>query len=154
MAEHLEIVKVHGFLICPDTGRALVQECDGRFSLPGGSPEPADADLSAALAREALEESQVVVSRTAYLGYQEVRSPGRVPYAQVRMAGLIAGFRPRCPDTDSGRLLQRLMCPLADVPAVLGWGDILEAQAALAARTAQMLWRIPAGAPQPAGYVD
>jgi len=154
VAEHLEIAKVHGFLICPDTGRALVQECDGRFSLPGGSPEPADADLSAALAREALEESQVVVSRTAYLGYQEVRSPGRAPYAQVRMAGLIAGFRPRCPDTDSGRLLQRLMCPLADLPAVLGWGEIMEAQAALAARTAQMLWRIPAGAPQPAGYVD
>jgi hypothetical protein len=154
VAEHLEVAKVHGFLICPDTGRALVQECDGSFNLPGGSPEPADADLSAALAREALEESQVVVSRTAYLGYQEVRSPGQAPYAQVRMAGLIAGFRPRCPDADSGRLLRRLMCPLADVPAVLGWGEVMVAQAALAARTAQLLWRIPAGTPQPAGYVD
>ena len=35
VAEHLEIVKVHGFLICPDTGRALVQEYDGRFSFNG-----------------------------------------------------------------------------------------------------------------------
>jgi hypothetical protein len=39
----LEIVKVYGFLFCPDTAGVLVQECDGRFSLPGGSPEPADA---------------------------------------------------------------------------------------------------------------
>jgi hypothetical protein len=63
-------------------------------------------------------------------------------------------FKPRCPDADSGRPLQRLMCSLADVPGVLGWGEIMEAQAALAARTAQMLWHIPVGAPQPAGYVD
>jgi hypothetical protein len=67
------------------------------------------------------------------------------------MAGLIASFGPRRPDADSGRLLRRLMCPLADVPAVLGWGEIMEAQAGLASRTAQMLWRIPAGAPQPRG---
>jgi 8-oxo-dGTP pyrophosphatase MutT (NUDIX family) len=154
VATDLKIGKVHGFLICPDTGRALVQECDGRFSLPGGSPEPDDADLSATLAREALEESQVVVSRTAYLGYQEAHTSGRVPYAQVRMAGLIARFRPRCPDPDSGRLLRRLMCPLADVPTFLGWGEIMEAQAALAARMVHMLWRIPAGTPQPAEYVD
>ena len=152
--EGLEIAKVYGFLICPDTARVLVQECEGSFNLPGGSPEPVDADLSATLAREALEESQVVVSRTAYLGYQEVRRPGWAPYAQVRMAGLIEGFRSRCPDADSGRLLRRLMCPLADVPAVLGWGEIMEAQAALAARTVQLLWRIPAGTPRPAGYAD
>jgi len=67
---------------------------------------------------------------------------------------VIEGFRSRCPDADSGRLLRRLMCPLADVPAVLGWGEIMEAQAALAARTVQILWRIPAGTPRPAGYVD
>jgi hypothetical protein len=154
VAGHLEIAKVYGFLVCPDTGRVLVQECDGRFNLPGGSPESVDADLSATLAREALEESQVVVTEMAYLGYQEVHRPGCAPYAQVRMAGLIARFGPRRPDADSGRLLRRLMCPPADVPAVLGWGEIMEAQAELAARTAQMLWRIPAGVPQPSGYVD
>jgi hypothetical protein len=70
------------------------------------------------------------------------------------MAGLIATFRRRRPDADSGRLLRRLMCPLADVPAVLGWSEIMEAQVALTARTARMLWRVPASAPQPAGYMD
>jgi 8-oxo-dGTP diphosphatase len=150
----LEIAKVHGFLVCPVTGRALVQEYGGDFSLPGGSPEPADRDLSAALVREAFEESQVVVVRTAYLGYQEVHEPGRAPYAQVRMAGLIGRFLRRRPDCDSGRLLRRLMCPLADVPMVLGWETVVEAQAALAARAARVLWRAPATAPQAAGYVE
>jgi len=150
----LEIAKVHGFLICADTARVLAQECEGSFNLPGGSPEPADADLSGTLAREAFEESQVVVTEAAYLGYQEVRRRGWAPYAQVRMAGLITWFGPRCPDADSGRLLRRLMCPLADVSAVLGWGEIVEAQAALAARMTEKLWRIPVGVPEPAGYVD
>ena len=88
MPAGLEIVKVHGFLICPATARVLVQECEGSFNLPGGSPEPGDADLFGTLAREAFEEGQVVVTEAAYLGYQEVRRPGWAPYAQVRMAGL------------------------------------------------------------------
>jgi 8-oxo-dGTP diphosphatase len=150
----LLIAKVYGFLVCPVTGRVLVQEHGGMFNLPGGSPEPWDADVSAALRREALEESQVVVTETAYLGYQEVRRTGCVPFAQVRMAGLIAVFRRRRPDADGGRLLRRLMCPLPDVPAVLGWGEIMNPQAELAARTARALWRVPVSSPQPAGYVD
>jgi 8-oxo-dGTP diphosphatase len=154
VAGHLQIAKVYGFLVCPVTGRALVQEHGGSFNLPGGSPEPCDADVSAVLRREALEESQVVVTETAYLGYQEVRRPGCEPFAQVRMAGLIAVFRRRCPDPDGGRLLRRLMCPLPDVPAVLGWGEIMKPQAEMAARTARALWRVPVRVPQPAGYVD
>jgi len=31
----LEVLKVHGFLICPATGRALVQEYEGSFNLIG-----------------------------------------------------------------------------------------------------------------------
>ena len=53
---------------------------------PGGSPELFDADLSAALRREALEESQAIVTQTAYLGYQEVQQPGCAPHAQVWIA--------------------------------------------------------------------
>jgi 8-oxo-dGTP diphosphatase len=150
----LPVAKVYGFLTCPVTGRALVQEHGGTFNLPGGSPEPGDEDVSAALRREALEESQVVVTETAYLGYQEVRRPGCGPFAQVRMAGLIAVFRRRRPDADSGRLLRRLMCPLPDVATVLGWGEIMNPQVDLAARTARALWRVPVGSPRPAGYVD
>jgi hypothetical protein len=35
VAEHLKIAKVYDFLICPDTGCALVQKRDGRFDLSG-----------------------------------------------------------------------------------------------------------------------
>jgi hypothetical protein len=52
-----------------------------------GLPDPEDADLVATLVWEAFEENQVRVGATAYLGYQEVRRLGRIPYAQVRMAG-------------------------------------------------------------------
>jgi 8-oxo-dGTP diphosphatase len=80
---------VYGYLLCPVTCRVLVQDDDGVFNLPGGTPEPEDGgDLVATLVREAFEENQVRVGVTAYLGYQEVHRPDRVPYAQVRMAGM------------------------------------------------------------------
>jgi 8-oxo-dGTP diphosphatase len=85
---YLEITQVYGYLLCPVTCRVLVQDDDGVFNLPGGTPEPEDADLAATLMREAFEENQVRVGATAYLGYQEVHRPGRARYAQVRMAGM------------------------------------------------------------------
>jgi 8-oxo-dGTP pyrophosphatase MutT (NUDIX family) len=84
----LEVTQVYGWLLCPVTGRVLVQDDVGIFNLPGGTPEPEDASLVATLTREAFEENQVRVGAAAYLGYQEVRRPGRVPYAQVRMVGV------------------------------------------------------------------
>jgi hypothetical protein len=64
---------------------------------PGGTPGAWDADLTATLVRDAFEENRVRVGATAYLGYQEVHRPGRAPYAQVRMAGVIEEFAPRAP---------------------------------------------------------
>jgi 8-oxo-dGTP diphosphatase len=57
----LEITQVYGYLLCPSTGRVLVQDDDGVFNLPGGTPESYDADLVATLVREAFEENQVRV---------------------------------------------------------------------------------------------
>ncbi len=111
-----------GYLLCPVTGRVLVQDDDGVLNLPGGTPEPEDGgDLAATLVREAFEESQVRVGATAYLGYQEVHRPGRAPYAQVRMAGVIEEFAVRAPDPDGGRIYRRLMTSLEAVPGVMGW---------------------------------
>ena len=43
-------------------------------ALPGGTPEPFDADREATLAREAFEENTVRIAPSpAYLGYQQVR---------------------------------------------------------------------------------
>ncbi|HUN37382.1 MAG TPA: NUDIX hydrolase [Trebonia sp.] len=116
---------MYGWLLCPATGRVLIQEQDdGIFSLPGGTPEPFDADLDATLAREAFEENQVRISvTTAYLGYQEVRQPGRPVFAQLRMAGIITEFAARAPDPDNGRLNRRYMTSLAAAPACWAGGS-------------------------------
>jgi 8-oxo-dGTP diphosphatase len=150
----LEITQVYGYLLCPRTGRVLVQDDDGAFNLPGGTPEPEDAGLAVTLAREAFEENQIRVGATAYLGYQEVRRPGRAPYAQVRMAGVIEQFAPRAPDPDGGRVYRRLMTSLAAAPTVLGWGQPAVAQAAAASRVARQLWGLPVDARVAAGYMD
>jgi len=66
-----------------------VQDSANPRASPGGTPEPFDADRDATLAREAFEENQVRISATtAYLGYKEVRQPGRPVIAQLRMAGI------------------------------------------------------------------
>jgi 8-oxo-dGTP diphosphatase len=150
----LVISQVYGYLVCPRTGRVLVVDDEGSFSLPGGKPEPADQDLAVTLVREAFEESQVRVGATAYLGYQEVRRPGRVSYAQVRMTGVIEEFAPRGPDPEGGRLYRRLMTSLGTVPAILGWGLPGVLQSRAAARVAQQEWGLPVNAPDPEGYED
>jgi hypothetical protein len=94
----LEITQVYGYLLCPDTARVLVQDDGGVFNLPGGTPEPCDSGLVATLVREAFEGNQVRVDDAIYLGYQEVRRPGRPAYAQVRMTALIRAFEARRPD--------------------------------------------------------
>ena len=127
---------MYGWLLCPRTGRVLVQDDDGTFNLPGGTPEAWDADLTATLVREAFEENQVRVGETAYLGYQEVHRPGRATYAQARMAGVVEAFAERAPDPDGGRVYRRLMTSLEAAPGVLGWGEpaVLQAQGGGASR--------------------
>ena len=150
----LVITQVYGYLLCPRTGRVLIQDDAGVFSLPGGKPEPGDADTTATLVREAFDENQVRVGAMAYLGYQEVRRPGRVPYAQVRMAGVIEEFAPRAPDPGGGRVYRRLMTSLGTVPSVLGWGLAGVLQSRAAARVARREWGLPVNAPAPEGYED
>ena len=151
----LPVAQVYGWLLCPVSGRVLIQEQDdGTFSLPGGTPEPFDTDRDATLAREAFEENQVrIAPYAAYLGYQEVHQPGRPVIAQLRMAGIITEFAPRAPDPDNGRLNRRYMTSLAAAPAVLGWGQPAEAQARAAAEAGRH-WGLPVDRPAAAGYAD
>jgi hypothetical protein len=147
------VVQMYGWLL-DDAGRVLVQDTGTRFNLPGGSPEPGDADLAATVAREALEESQVTVTEVVYLGYEQVQRAGQ-QQALVRTVGRIGQFNPRHPDPDGGRLFRRLMTPLRDAPGLLGWGCSGLAQAQAATRIAQGWWGLPVGAPAlPSSYVD
>ena len=45
----LAVTQVYGYLLCPLTGRVLVQDDEGTWNLPGGTPEPWDTDLTATL---------------------------------------------------------------------------------------------------------
>jgi hypothetical protein len=90
----------------------------------------------------------------ACLGYQEVRRPGRAPYAQVRMTGIIEEFAPRAPGPDGGRVYRRLMTSLEAAPGVLGWGEPAVLQAKAAARVARSRWSLPVDRPSAPGYVD
>ena len=151
----LPVTQVYGWLLCPATGRVLIQEQpDGTCSLPGGTPEAFDDDLVATLAREAFEENQVrLAAAPAYLGYQEVYEPGRPLYAQVRMAGIITEFAARAPDPDNGRINRRRMTSLAAAPSILGWGQPAQAQARAAARAGRQ-WGLPVDHPAADGYED
>src|ERR1039457_1267742 len=146
----LPVTQVYGWLLCPVSGRVLIQEQDdGTFSLPGGTPESFDTDRDATLPREAFEENQVTIpATTAYLGYQEARRPGHPVIAQVRMAGIITEFAPRAPDPDNGRLNRRYMTSLAAAPGVLGWGQPAEAQARAAAGAGRQ-WGLRVEPPPP-----
>ncbi len=151
----LPVTQVYGWLLCPVTGRVLIQEHDdGLCILPGGTPEEFDADQHATLAREAFEENQVLIGPSAiYLGYQEVFEPGRAPHAQVRLAAVITEFAARAPDADGGELYRRLMTSVAAAPAALGWGQPGEAQARGAGRAGRE-WGLPVDDPAPDGYED
>lgn len=153
--EGLQVTQVYGYLLCPLTGRVLVQDDEGAMNLPGGTPEEWDEDQIATLIREIWEESQVRIQlgTIAYLGYQKVVRPERAPYAQVRMAGVIAEFAPRAPDPDGGRIYRRLMTSLALAPEILGWGEPAVLQCRAAARVARR-WGLPVDAPAPDGYAD
>ena len=145
-----------GWLLCPDTARVLLLDNAGVFNLPGGTPEARDRGvLDVTLAREVVEEVQAVIRDPVYLGYQEVREPGTLPYAQVRMTALIDSLAPRRPDPDGGRMYRRLMAAVGDAPAILGWGDLAVAQAAAVGRLARHRWGMRVDAPgEPAGYAD
>lgn len=151
----LELTQVYGWLLCPRTARVLIQEDEGTWNLPGGTPEPEDAgSMEATLRREAFEENQVRVGDTAYLGYQEVHRPGRLPYAQARFAGIVEVFAERAPDPDGGRIYRRLMTSLEAAPGVLGWGEPAVLQARAAARVARARWQLPVDSPAEPGYAD
>ncbi|MPZ65922.1 MAG: NUDIX hydrolase [Pseudonocardiaceae bacterium] len=149
----MPVVQVYGWLL-DDAGRVLVQDTGARFNLPGGSPDPVDADLAATVAREAMEESQVTVTDVVYLGYEQLERAVE-PRALVRTVGRIGVFHPRHPDLDGGRLLRRLMTSLAEAPGLLGWGRSGEAQAQAATRIAEGWWGVSAESPLlAASYVD
>lgn len=144
----IQIRQVYGFCF-DDAGRLLMRIDGAKHSLPGGRPEVGE-DLAATLARECIEEVQVVIESPVYLGYQLVDDEnGQPPYAQARMVAHIAEIRIAMPDPDTGRTYGRLLTSAANGGELLNWGDLGREQGSAAAQIAIMKYGIPAKSPGP-----
>ena len=142
----LTVVQVYGWLF-DDAGRVLVQRTPEGVNLPGGSPEPQDGSLSATLAREALEESQVQVGDPVVPGHERPADRPRADRGFVRVAARITRVLPHQPDVDGGRLLGRVMVSWERAVEVLAWGPAGAAQGRAAAEVARQRWGLPVDAP-------
>lgn len=142
----MRVSQVYGYLF-DDKGRVVVLRDGAAWNLPGGTPEPRDADEVATLVREVREEVQVEIAEPVYLGYQEVRRRGQEPYAQLRMAARATEFCPRAMDPDKERIHVRHRCSVPEALALLNWGSAAQEQAKAATRVAEARWQLPVGDP-------
>ena len=145
-------------------GRVLLQHRvdAGRFALPAGSPEEKDRDLLASAAREAFEESQILIDqrRAALLGYQVTYGNPAYPngQAQARFAAPVLAYYPIAPDTDpalkGGRLpYRRYLVDIRRAAALLDWGPHAEMQTRAAEQAAREIG-VPVDRPAADGYRD
>ncbi|MGW6362366.1 NUDIX domain-containing protein [Streptomyces sp. NPDC055092] len=131
----VDVRQVYGIVFDCVSKAVVVQDDNGRYNLPGGTPEPEDnADLVATLRREVHEESQLVLADWAPVGYQLVSEDGRAPYVQVRYAALLEKAYPIAPDPPTGRAYGRVLVSPVDAAGLLGWGERGAAQLATAGR--------------------
>ncbi|MBR7827817.1 NUDIX hydrolase [Actinospica sp. MGRD01-02] len=120
-------------------GRSVLQHRvdQGRFALPAGSPEPDDRDWLATAAREAFEESQILIdqSRARLIGFQVTYADPAFPngLAQARFVAPLLGYLPIAPDTDpkltaARPAYRRYLADLRHAARLLGWGPHADAQ--------------------------
>jgi 8-oxo-dGTP pyrophosphatase MutT (NUDIX family) len=146
-------------------GRVVLQhriERGGAFALPAGSPEPGDRDWLATAAREAFEESQILIDHRAarLIGFQVTYGDRGHPngLAQARYVAPVLGYRPIAADSDPK--LTRLRAPyrryLTDIrraAGLLDWGPHAEAQTRAAEQAAREMG-VPVDRPAADGYRD
>ncbi|MBR7825836.1 NUDIX hydrolase [Actinospica sp. MGRD01-02] len=146
-------------------GRVVLQhriERGGAFGLPAGSPEPEDRDWLCTAAREAFEESQILIDQrqARLIGFQVTYSDPRLPngLAQARYVAPLLGYLPIAPDTDpklttARAPYRRYLCDIRHAARLLDWGPHAQAQTRAAEQAALELG-LPADRPAAASYRD
>lgn len=145
-------------------GRVLLQHRVDtvRFALPAGGPEDKDRDLLASAAREAFEESQILIDqrRATLLGYQVTYGNHAYPngQAQARFAAPVLAYYPITPDTDPKlegrrRPYRRYLVDVRRAARLLDWGPHAEVQARAAEQAAREMG-VPVDRPAADGYRD
>ncbi len=128
----LEVRQVYGFIFNFD-GRILLLEDQGEYNLPGGKSERGES-LAETLIREVLEEVQITITSSIYLGYQFISTEEE--FAQVRLVAWIDKILQATPDPSTGRQYKRLLVPPIQVSELLKWGESGDQQIASAIATA------------------
>ena len=126
--ENMEITQVYGLIFSKD-GRLLLlvdrSEHGIKYSLPGGQPEVCDLSIEETAIREIKEEMNITIKNPIIIGYQKVdEQNGFVPFAQVRVTGLIDSIGVIRPDIDNGKIYDRLLISPLKAVDLLKWGEV------------------------------
>lgn len=117
---NLEIKQVYGVVFSSD-GKILLRIDEDKYKLTGGKPEYNET-FEETLKREFIEELNVEIENTFYLGYLLVNE-GEVPYAQVRMIATIKNVYNNRPDIDNGKMYKRFLANFNNVKKYLNYED-------------------------------
>lgn len=133
LPNNIQVTQVYG-IVFNKNGRILlkVENKNGKqvYSFAGGTPEDFDKTLEDTLNREMLEEVNTTLeNELIYLGYQLIEGDGnRLPYAQVRMTGIIKHIGNKLPDPDNGETYERLLVSPYKAIKLLNWGEVGKGQ--------------------------
>lgn len=146
-------------------GRVVLQhrtQRGGSFALPAGSPEPGDRDWLATAAREAFEESQILIDHRAarLIGFQVTYGADGYPngLAQARCVAPVLGYRPIAADSDPKLTrprepYRRYLTDIRRAASLLDWGPHADAQTRAAEQAAREMG-VPVDRPAADGYRD
>lgn len=146
-------------------GRVVLQhrmERGGAFALPAGSPEPRDRDWLATAAREAFEESQILIDhrRARLIGFQVTYSGSGYPngLAQARYVAPVLAYHPIAADADpkltsSRAPYRRYLTDIRRAAQLLDWGPHGTVQTHAAEQAAREMG-LPVDRPSADGYRD
>ena len=120
--EDLDIKQVYG-VVFSDDGQILLRVEDDKYKLTGGKPERYDSNFEETLKREYLEELNIEIENSHYLGYLLVEDETK-EYAQVRMIARVKSVGDIRPDPDNGKIYQRFMSSVKNVKSYLNYPDL------------------------------
>ena len=120
---HITVRQIYGIVFSHD-GRILLMKDGNTYSLAGGTPEAEDNGIEETLRRELIEEVNVQIDTPYIVGYRLIDEENSTePYAQVRMASLMAEIMPAKPDPATGRTYKRYLVSPSKAIELLNWQD-------------------------------